>query len=203
MLKGVLACAAGMAFPPGVRPGYAGDGQVIIPPEFADELRRGQLVFNVDALKGFVTARVLQNPHFHYSFAVRHSTVPFEARYATRQVTVHAKLGVEESLHQWVWISVANMSRKTKEGPVMSEPEFFHRTAVREEFGADLGTHSIFEPVPTFAKYTRGLVNTIYLAKRQTLGYCIFLYNQVPDKGISAEADNAMSQIFHAMRFKT
>jgi hypothetical protein len=80
--------------------------------EFALELNRRGLAFDAVVFRDFTVVRVLPNPHFNYSIAVRHRTLPFEVRFATRELTPAGQLK-EDSLREGLaTTSIMNMSRK-------------------------------------------------------------------------------------------
>lgn len=162
--------------------------------QFAQELSQAGLVFDVAVFRDFTLARVLPNPDFDYSFAVRHRTLPLEIRFSTRNP--HIK--VNDGGDAYVDASIMNMARKESSGPAMVGPKPFDKHAVREGFNADWGATSRISPAPTFAKYENGLVTVIYQEKRQSLGYMIYLYNG----DLSGDMEKAVGQVFYAMRFR-
>jgi hypothetical protein len=188
----VSVCAVLIALQPYVR-----TAQTDLQPtkEFAQELKQSGLAFDASVFAGFTAVRVLPNPHFTYSFAVRHVTLPFEVRFATRELGPSGQ--VKPDLLPFAWASIANMARQERSEPVMVFPEEFDPGSVREEFNADWGVTSRFAPKPTFAKYDNGLAVVIYRAATDSFGYMIFLFD-----GDAALIKQTLLRVFHAIRFK-
>jgi hypothetical protein len=197
VLKSTCLCAIGMVLSDVFWPCRV-KAAVTLPKDFASEIERGGLVFNVNVFREFNAARMIPNPHFEYSFALRHKRLPFEARYTTRYLSAPKGINQDAMLEAYVSSSIMNMARKESSGPVMEGPRPFNSNAVRNEFGADWGVTSMIVPEPTFSKYNSGLVNVIYLKEKDVLGYSIYLFN-TPS---SDEIMGIIKEIFHAMRFR-
>jgi len=195
-LKSICLCTAGIAMSDVLWP-CCGMADVILPKDFAVEIQRRGLAFNVKVFREFEVGRVIPNPHFEYSLALRHRRLPFEARYATRYLSSALGIIDEALLGAYVSSSIMNMARKETSGPVMSELKAFDSNAVQTEFGADWGVTSVITPEPTFSKYDSGSVNVIYLKKKRALGYSIYLFPAEP----SDEIVQIIDEIFHAMQF--
>jgi hypothetical protein len=197
VLKSICLCTLGMAISD-VFWLRCASAAVTLPKDFAGEIERAGLVFNTNVFREFEVARLLSNRHFEYSLALRHQRLPFEARYATRYLPPAKGIRQDALLEAYVSSSIMNMARKGSSGPVMEGPRAFDSNAVRNEFGADWGVTSMIATEPTFSKYDSGLVNVIYLQKKEALGYSIYLFNGKP----SDEIMQVIDKIFHAMQFR-
>lgn len=178
--------------------GWASAADIQPTNQFAQELSQRGLVFDASVFSNFTVVRVLPNPQFDYSFAVRHRTLPLEVRFATRGLSTSGKIGPDSLRGQFVEASIMNMARKETSGPVMVEPKPFPQDAVKKEFNADWGATAMIAPDPTFAKYQSGLVSVIYQSKSGSLGYMIYLYNG----DWSPDIERAVGGVFYAIHFK-
>lgn len=56
--------------------------QTELPEAFTDGLNRAKMVFEMP--EGFTSTTIIENPHMHYEYAIKHDTADIEIRYAIR-----------------------------------------------------------------------------------------------------------------------
>lgn len=181
---------------------------------FTNALQEGLLEFKMP--ENFDTVAIEQNPEMNYELALRSKSDSFEIRYAIRplkkRIAEFEKMASDTSkrkvmmaanahpnkIYKMVFTTVLINTSIQKNSGAPTMPRFgeFPSAAVKQEFNADWGGTTGYEPRPTFAKNYKNCL-TVALHKDDAADiYIFYLFN---DRELMK---TVLPPVFHTIKFK-